>query len=190
MSKFPWRSCLLASALVLAGCSSAPVHYYTLLQPAAAAPAVAQAGYLIEVLPVGVPEAQDRQGLVVRTGNSQVAMLDRERWAGPLADEVRAALSSQLSAKLGARDATGLAKPADAKVLRVKLDLRRLDAWLGQRVDVTADWSVGWADKPGERLVCSSKLSVPAPGDASALVEAYQQALAQLAGQIASQHCP
>jgi len=176
---------LLATMLGLGGCASAPVRYYTLMAPAASNGA-ATAPYQIEVLPVGIPEALDRQGLVVRQGKAGVAILDRERWVGPLDEEVRRALSARLATLLGAQDVTGLARAPSQPVLRVKVEIRRLDAWLGRQVDLDADWSVGFAGSPQQRTVCRSRLSESAPeGDGEALVTAYQQALNLLAQRIA-----
>ncbi len=176
---------LLAAVLGLGGCASAPVRYYTLVAPAASNGA-ATASYQIEVLPVGIPEALDRPGLVVRQGEAGVAVLDRERWAGPLGEEVRRALSARLAVLLGAQDVSGLARAPGQPVLRVKVEIRRLDAWLGQQVDMDADWSMGFASSPQQRTVCRSRLSQSAPaGDVEALATACQQLLNSLAQRIA-----
>ena len=72
----------LALAAALAGCASAPVHYYTLSAPAgtASAPAGAQAAYMIDVLPVSVPTPADQPQLMVRNGDGSVSALYSERW--------------------------------------------------------------------------------------------------------------
>jgi len=87
-----------ALALALAACSSSPpVHYYTLLAPSVATSANEQpAPFLIDVLPVGLPVQLDQSSLVVRQGDSGIAVLDGERWAGLLADELRTAIAHRL----------------------------------------------------------------------------------------------
>jgi len=184
-SKIAWLPFLLAAAFGLTGCASAPVRYYTLMAPVADTSS-ATAPYQIELLPVGIPEALDRQALVVRQGEAGIVVLDRERWVAPLDEEVRRALSLQLAARLGAQDVTGLARAPDQPILRIKVEIRRLDAWLGQQVNLDADWSLGFAESPQRRSVCHSNISKPTPAnDSEALVKAYQQVLSTLAQQIA-----
>jgi uncharacterized lipoprotein YmbA len=107
-------------AAALAGCASAPTHFYTLQQSAPAhtdAPAVSSA-FLIDLQPVGVPAQVDQPELVVRQSEQRVAVLDNERWAAPLAGELRDALSADLAGALGTRDA-GLSRPPATPVYRI-----------------------------------------------------------------------
>ncbi|MDR3518089.1 MAG: PqiC family protein [Azospirillaceae bacterium] len=186
-----WRAGLIglsAFALGLAACtSSAPVHYFTLLAPAAAsATAGPPAPFLIDVLPVGIPAQLDQPQLVVRQGDSGVTVLDGERWAGPLDDEFRSALSTALTGRLRTQDIADLAAPAGKPVLRIKLEVRRFDAWPGQRVQLDADWSLGFADDAGNaRLACHGQFDEPASGGYPELVEAEQRAVAKMAARIA-----
>lgn len=181
-------SCL--AALALGACSSSPpVHYHTLLAPVATTQvATASAPFLIEVLPVGIPPQLDQSQLVVRQGGSQLAVVDGERWAGPLADEFRNALSTQLSEQLQTQDIAGLAVPRDQPVLRIKVQVRRLDAWPGQSVQLEADWSLGLAHQPSNpRFLCHGQFQEPASGSYTELVQAQQRSIAALAARIAGQ---
>ena len=120
VARFVLAPLVLASIGLLAGCSSAPTHFYTLLpaaQPHAAA--VAPAPFAIEVAPVGVPAEVDQAAWLVRTGPGQVALLDSEQWAAPLADELRAALADELTRQLGARQAEGSAGHPAMPVYRI-----------------------------------------------------------------------
>lgn len=181
------RLCQLAAVVGLTACSSAPVHYHTLLAPIGHVAATGQpAPFLIEVLPVGIPVQLDQPQLVVRHGDSGVAVLDGERWAGPLGDEVREALSAKLTRRLATQDIAGLARPSDKQVMRVKLQVRRFDAWPGQRSQLDADWSLGVADEAGNaRLTCRGRFDASAPGGYPELVQAEQRLIAELAGRIA-----
>jgi uncharacterized lipoprotein YmbA len=179
---------LSAVVLALSACSSsAPVHYRTLLGPpvpnAAGAPA---APFLIEVLPVGIPAQLDQAQLVVHERDGSMRILDNERWAGPLADEIRGGLSAELARRLGTQDIAGLARPAGKPLLRIKVQVRRLDAWPGERVLLDADWSIGEADGNGNaRLTCHGQIDQPAPGGYQQMVEAQQGAIGALAARIA-----
>ncbi|MDR8398353.1 PqiC family protein [Paraburkholderia sp. USG1] len=182
------RAGLASLALALGACASAPVHYYTLVSPESGSALTGQpAPFALDVLPVGIPALLDQQPLVVRQGDSNVAVLDNEQWAAPLGDEVRTALSEELVHRLDAQDVAGLTRPTGKPVLRVRLQVRRLDAWPGQGVQLEADWSLGFAGTAGtSRLTCHSQLQEAASGGYPELVRAQQRIVARLASQIAS----
>lgn len=180
------RSLLSVLALVLGACASpAPIHYHTLLAPAQEAAASAPAPFLIEVLPVGVPAQVDQPQLVLRQGEGGVLMPEGERWAAPLADELRAALADALSRDLGTRDVAGLARPAGATVLRIGIQVRRFDSVPASHVLLEADWSLAPVGAEG-RLFCHSVERVAAGPAYADLVRAHQQALAAVAARIAA----
>ncbi len=183
-----FRLCQLAAVVGLTACSSAPVHYHTLLAPIEQVAAAKQpAPFLIEVLPVGIPAQLDQPQLVVRQGDSGVVVLDGERWAGPLGDEVREALSAKLTRHLATQDIAGLARPGDKQVMRIKLQVRRFDIWPGQRSQLDADWSLGLADEAGNaRLTCRGQFDAASPGGYPAQVQAQQRLIAELAARIAA----
>lgn len=173
-------------AVALAACASAPMHYYTLIAPAPAgnAPAVAPASLRFALLPVGIPAQADQPQMVVREGGQGVELLDGRRWIAPLGDEVRGALSADLSRDMGAQDVSGL--PAgDASVLRIKVDLRRFDSVPGQYALIDAAWSVH-ALKGDTLLACTSRIQESVGSGFDALVAGHQRALASLAARIAA----
>ncbi|QCP53651.1 membrane integrity-associated transporter subunit PqiC [Trinickia violacea] len=176
----------VALLLGLAACASEPVHYYTLLAPSARETSPQPpADFLIDVLPVGVPSHLDQAQWVVRQGTTGVTTLDRERWASPLGDEVRSALSAELTRRLGTQDIAGLPQPSGKPVLRIKLQIRRLDAWPGERVQLDANWSLGFAgDAADSRLLCHGHFDEPANGSYAELVKAQQHAIAALTARI------
>jgi uncharacterized protein len=172
----------------LAACASAPVHYYTLIpapdsaQSEVAAPSAA---FQFELLPVGIPAQNDVPQLVVRQGGQAVGLLDGERWIAPLADEVRGALSVDLSRQLNTQD-IGSGLPVDGKpVVRIKVDLRRFDSSPGRYALIEATWSVRPL-KGATVLTCSSRITENVGQGFDGLVAGHQQALSELAGQIAS----
>lgn len=182
------RFSLFVLTLGLAACTtSAPVRHYTLL-PAQedVRPQRAQANLVVEVLPVAVPEYLNQPQLVVRQDDSgMLAVLDDERWLGPLDDEIRNALSARLLDHLGIQDVAGLSWPGDVQVIRVKLQIRRLDAWPGKRAQLEAAWTLGDARDPaGARLVCQGRFEQPAAAGYPALVQAQQRLIAALADQV------
>jgi len=188
MKRFlPWWL-VMACGLTLAGCASSPVHYYTLMAPALASstPIKPPLAFRLDVLPVSLPAQIDRQTLVIRQGENGIAILDSERWTAPFADEFRDALSDNLTRRLGTQDVGGLPRAKGVRVLRVKLQVRRLDAWLGQRVQLEADWTLGFVSDPANKpLSCHAQFDIAAPGSYPELVGAQQRAMALLATAIA-----
>lgn len=178
----PW---ILAGALALAGCASAPLHYYTLVAPRAPTSTLTPAPYAFELMPVGVPAQVDVPQLVVRAGGQGMQVLNGQRWIAPLGDEIRSAVSADLVHALGVADLSGL--PADGKPrLRIKLDVRRFESVPGQRALIDAAWSlrrVGDGNQPA--LACTSRVSETVGSGYDALVAGHQQALAALAQRIA-----
>ncbi|RBL83375.1 hypothetical protein DDE05_31270 [Streptomyces cavourensis] len=182
------RISLLALTLGLGACStSAPVRHYTLLHPQEAIQTDrAPARFVIDVMPVSLPEYLNQPQLVVRQDDSgALAILDDERWLGPLDEEVRTALSARLVDRLGTQDVAGLSWPGSVPVIRVKLQIRRLDAWPGKRVQLEAGWTLGDAREPGaDKRVCQGRFEEPAAAGYPALVQAQQRVIAALADQI------
>lgn len=176
-------SALIVAALVLAACAAPqPLRLHTLM-PADLAPAVQPPTLAIELLPVGVPAALDQQPIVLRQGAGELRLLERERWAAPLGEELRSALAALLSRALAARDVSGLPRTADA--LRVKVEVRRFESVPGSHALLEADWSLARGANP-QRLLCRSEQRVSAGVGIDSLVQAHQRALQALAGEIAT----
>ncbi|MET0330957.1 MAG: PqiC family protein [Dyella sp.] len=172
-------------ALMLAACASAPMHYHTLVAPAATPSNVSVGASLpFELLPVHIPVQVDQPQLVVRQGEQGVALLDGERWVAPLADEVHSALSSDLVQALPGQNVNGL--PMGSKpVLRITLNLRRFDSLPGDYALIDAAWSLRLSQPvDGATLACTSQIRESVGAGYDALVQGHQQALQRLAEQI------
>jgi len=177
----------LALGLALAGCASAPLHYYTLVAPAGGSePAAAASPLSFELMPVNVPAQVDQPQLVVRQGGQGVALLGGERWIAPLADEVRSALSADLVRQLHGADLSGMAAGEKPR-LRIKLDVRRFDSAPGAYALIDAAWSVrAAAGDPPATLACTTRVRETVGPGYPALVQGHQRAIAQIAAQIAT----
>jgi uncharacterized lipoprotein YmbA len=181
-------------ATMLAGCSaSPPVHYYTLLAPdvtrGQAAPTRQNATppFLLEILPVTVPPQADQPQIMMRERDGALTAYYSDRWAAPLADEIRGALSYHLVRRLGVPDVQSLNASATAPVWRVQVDVQRFDAAAGAAAVLDATWRIRPANLKGGTLLCRSVVQIPLGGMAPAqAVAAQQQATADLAATIAS----
>lgn len=171
----------------LTGCASAPTHFYTLQQSTSARADVpaASSAFLIEVMPVVVPAQVDQSELLVRQSEQRVVILDNERWAAPLAAELRGAFAADLVTALGARDVYGLPRPPATQVYRIQIDVRVFDSWPGRHAQIRADWSVRGATE-GALITCTSSASEDVQAGYDALVQGHQRAIARIAADVAA----
>ncbi|MGF6550324.1 PqiC family protein [Paraburkholderia youngii] len=178
----------LAAALAIAACSSPSSRFYT-LGGADSAGGAARTGaapaWLIEVAPVNVPPQVARNQLVVQTGPTQVQLLEQERWASLPGDEIRRALSTNLTQQLGTIDTFGTAHPDDAAVYRIAMNVQRFESWPGSHALIDAVWSVR-AVRSNAVMTCRSVVSETVGGGYDALVDGHRRALAQVSTQIAT----
>jgi len=188
------RNSLLALACVfgVTACASTPTHYYTLIAPAAPVQAnVSPAPFQFEMQAVLMAVQVDQPPLVIRQGNGSLAILENERWGGPLGDEFHDALTGQLERRFGSRDLAGLPKQSDQPVLSVRTDVRRFESVLDQYALIDVVWNLslrGSGAGPGTQrktLTCSSVIRQPAAPGMENLVLAHQKAVSALAETIA-----
>lgn len=168
------------AALALAACGSAPpVHFHSLLPPpAAAVPAVAlPATPAWELLPVAVPPQVDQPGWVVRQADGSVALLENERWIGPLGDEIRAAVAERLRAA---------ALPGQRGPWRVALDVQRFETAPGRHARIDAEWTLSNAQAVPVKLRCRGAFEQPAAASYAAVAAAHREALARLGDAVAA----
>jgi len=73
-------------------------------------------------------------------------------------------------------------------VLSLQTDVRRFESLPGRYALIDVVWSLRLRGEggPARSLTCSSQIRQPAGVELSSLVQAHQQAIAQLAGQIAA----
>ena len=180
---------ILAGTLALGACSSAQAPRFHSLMPApatgAATPAakVAPAGVLAwEVLPVGVPPGVDQPQWVVRSIDGSLVVLEQERWVGPLADEIRAAVTAQLTQSLGAPAAR------TSNLWRVRIDVQRFESAPGREARIEVVWSVASDAGPSAAaLRCRGEFTqVPDAGGYLALAAGHQKSVARMTESIAS----
>lgn len=155
---------LVAVALLLGACRSDPIHYHTLspVQPAGQA----RSGMDIQIEQVSVPPQVDRTQMVIRQGNSGLAILETEWWGASLADELHSSLDEQLS------------NPGAPKS-SLRVDVQRFDSIPGRYARMDVQWrlrSLGGDTRP---LICRSSLQTPSGASIDELVTAHQQNVRQ-----------
>ncbi len=147
---------LLVAAALLAGCASQPDRYYTLAAPANALPPSSTsptgnaAPVYIELAPIALPERLARPQMVVSQagggGGAEVKLLEKHRWTSSFENELRDALSSGITSRLGAVDVTKGSRPTDQPAWRIAVQLKQFDAVEDSRVDAGFSWTVRRSD--------------------------------------------
>ena len=181
----------LAAALLLllqAGCSTPPPARWHSLLPAAAAPADIAAQALptlaISLAPVRVPLQVDQPQWLVRRPDQSLALLEHERWASPLRDELRAALRDRLAHRWAVLD-------APAAAWRVEVELLRFESAPGQLAWLEARWTLTPARAgnaaPAAAISCQSTLREAVADGALALADGHRRAVQRLADLLGQQ---
>ncbi len=188
LASFAVGAALIGAALS-AGCASSPAsRFYTLGAGEDAArqshSVPATPAYLIEVPAVDVPAQVARNQLVVHDDATRVSVLEQERWASPPADELRRALSGDLSARLGTFDVFGSPHAENVPVYRVAVNVRRFESWLGARAVLDTVWSVR-SLRTQAVVTCRTVQTVTVGPGFDALVAGHRRAVGELADAIA-----
>ncbi|WP_280151110.1 PqiC family protein [Piscinibacter sp. XHJ-5] len=177
---------MLAVSLLIGACSTPKLEerFHTLLPAQRAAPAPAATAIPVDVTPVAVPAQVDHAQWVVRQPDESLLMLEQDRWAAPLGDELRGAIVERLTSQWGAIDVRGVAQPAPA-VWRLRVDVQRFESIPGREARLEATWSLSASQRGVAPLVCRTAL-VEGIGETAltALAAAHRRAVARLADEI------
>ena len=168
---FPLKITLLAALSLLAACRSDPIHFHTLIPAQMNASSRSTAEIQVESLTV--PPQVDRPQIVVRQGNTGIAILETQWWGASLVDELRSALLDQM------------VNSNPKRKISVRLEVQRFDSIPGQYGLIDVKWRLRDAG-PGENgaLTCRSTLQTPSGPSIDELVAAQQNNVKRLAAVI------
>lgn len=176
--------------LFSAGCASPPpVHLYTLMPaerpaPRAEGSAPQGRGAAIVLEGISVPAQVDQPQWLIRLPDGTLALLEQERWAGPLPDELHRALLEILTQRFGAVEMRSAAP--GMSLWRIRVDVTRFETMPGEaRLEATWTVTPRTADTPALR--CTSYLRESAGAGMPALAEAHRRAVARLGDAIGEQ---
>lgn len=182
------RVTALVATLLLASCGTTPKEsFYTLSSaPPVESPA---SSVSVHVGPVSIPDAVDRNPMVIRTGPNQVDIDDFHRWAEPLKAAIPRVLAANLARELGgARVSSGRQANAGADY-RVAVEVARFESSLAEGATLEASWTV--TGKAGTPVHGRTLARAPAAsGDHAGIASAHSRALDQLAKEIAAAISP
>lgn len=189
LQSFSLRACARLAAgvslAVLAACGSPPSRFYTLASGGGSATVdrTASPAVLIDMRPVTVPSALARSQLVVHVNATQVKVLEDDRWASPLPDEIRTALLATATRQSGALDVHGLARTDGVPLYRISVQVQRFETWPGSHVLIDAVWSIQPSNAQ-ETMTCHSIASQPVSAGYDAIADGHRQALQRIATEI------
>ncbi|HWJ36120.1 MAG TPA: PqiC family protein [Steroidobacteraceae bacterium] len=174
------------ASLLVAACASSPDHFYTLstLPDTARGPLSAPTVHVL--LDVTVPALVDRAEMVISTSPTAILILDHERWAAGLSDQVSQTLARDIEKRrpdmlIGDR---GFDQTASPPVI-MKIDIVRMSAQRGGRANIEAQWRIVDASAGVDQLGTAS-FDAPLDGsDYTSVAQAYSQLLSALAERLA-----
>lgn len=186
------RIIALLAATVLSACSTTtpPLRFHSLLDSqavfaGAAGSSSATTPIRLTITPIQIPVAVDRPQWLVRRGDDTLQLLEQDRWAAPLADELKAAIRARLWSRWNVVDAalpTSGTVAAEALSWRLVLEVLRLDARPAVDVQLEARWTLLAPLPRSAAVACSLRIVEPVQGEGSLPIgEAYRRATIRLA---------
>ncbi len=174
---------VLAVLLPPLGCTSTPIHFYSLLPPASGERGPSPSGVTrFELEPVQVPADVDRSELVLRRGTGEVLLAEDEQWIAPLPEQLWQAVSVELERALPTESAeTGTQQP------RIRLQIERFEAEPGRYALIQARWRVSAGR---QEVLCDGRFAQSVAPGYPALIAGYQRAVVTLADAIAASARP
>jgi uncharacterized lipoprotein YmbA len=134
---------LIAALGLVGACSSTPpTHFYTLSDTAPAAAAPAGVGW-VRIVNLTIPGELDRPELVRRIGPNQLSIAGLDRWAAPLDETIRRALSDDIARRVPA--------PVPGQQYAVSVEIREFYGDSTCNVSLRAAWTVKPSHPEGAR---------------------------------------
>ena len=185
MNGFSLRFALACLFSIGVGCASAPVRYYTLTPPLDKTLPALQTTIVIDVRVVHTLPQLNRSELMVRTGPTEMTLLENERWASPVNEEIKDAVRLELRRRL---DRMGGLGPALTK-LTLDIDVHHLEAELGRYALLEASWSAtlsgtGQRSSGARATTCTFQADEKIHAGYAGIVEGYQREIGALADAI------
>jgi uncharacterized lipoprotein YmbA len=181
------RLALAFLASVGAACTSAPIRYYTLTAPSDETLPATAVSLAIDVRVIHSAPQFNRSELMIRTGPSEMTLLENERWVSPIKDEIKEAVYLELKRRLSQMTEW---RPMQAFTkLSVDIDVQRLEAEPGRYALLEVSWSGSLSGAGSSGTIarsCTFRAAEEIRGGYAVIVERYQQEIAALAGSIVS----
>lgn len=165
---------MFGAVLALSSCAaSTPLRYHALAEGGeqSGASSSGDARMLVEISPISLPDRVDRQEIVVNGADGRVEILEFDRWAGSISNELRLILDQTLWSHLSAMDvyqAPLTAETAgDRPYYRLNIRIVRFDAIAGDQAIVEGAWTARRLDSK-KLAICRFSAAKPLAGQGGA----------------------
>jgi uncharacterized lipoprotein YmbA len=188
--------CLLLTLATMTACSSSPEIRYYMLSTEHASPNGAAAAargpvgpYVIDA--VIIPDLLDRPQIVLRTSTNAVELLDYDRWAAPLPDQLQRVLAADLSARLGPNAVVDPGLPENLRAeRRITVSILTFDPVRRGESSLEASWVISDA-KSGQAVTGSRSFrarhgTMATGSDVKDLVRTLSSLVTEIANDIAA----
>lgn len=175
---------LILAAATLAACSSPSSRFYT-LYPGAQPATVSNPEFLIELAPIEIPQQVARSQFVIQRSDARVDILEQERWASLPSNEIRRALSSQLTQQLGTLDSYGAPRGENTPAYRISVSVQRFESWPASHTLLDAVWSVRKIGSSGAVITCRTFQRIDIAEGYEQIVAGHREAISDLSRSIA-----
>jgi uncharacterized protein len=146
------RHTALLLGLLLVSCGSSPkTHFYTLdaVPPGQATARPAHISQPIQVGHVDLPGTLDRLPVVTRASGDRLNVSDQDRWAAPLDELIRRALTQDLRKRLSPGDVLAPGDPSPPNARTLTLNVQQFMVNESGQVEFDVDWALQQNGKPG-----------------------------------------
>lgn len=181
---------LVSTALALTACGSSPKPAYYTLADGERPSVPAKRGVSVAVMAASLPELYDRPQLVIGQPGGRVQILDQQRWAEPLRQEIARAVAADLGRKLDSNGVVAL--PEDVQALapdyRLMLDVQQIAASPDVGVSVDVAWRLVARDGKVRhgRSAHSEPAAVAGTAPYAGLATAYRRVFGRVAEDVAA----
>jgi len=166
---------------LVSACSSGPAtHFYTLSDTAPEATPPVGVGW-VRIVNLTIPGELDRPELVRRIGPNQLSIAGLDRWAAPLDETIRRALSDDIARRVPA--------PVPGQQYSVSVEIREFYGDSTCNVSLRAGWTVKPSHpesaRPANAAPVNEEIQVPSSGSCPAMLAATMSvALGRLSDRI------
>lgn len=179
MKKF---ATLAAAAALLAACTSAPplIRSYTLASTSTAPSPVGER-LQFRLLNVNVPARLNSEIMVAQSRDGASYELADETWAAPFPDELRNAISADLTQQLPGIDVTYIAAEPQRPVYTLRVSVQNFFTIVGEQTSLAASWSLSGGESP---INCVGTYNTKLPAENRVNVQSYRELTTQLSTDI------
>ena len=180
-----WKLCRLVALFFVTGCViHRSDHFYTLsVQPSSGVqPSAPRTAFARQVsVHLTLPSLVDRSELVLNS-NDQVTILEHERWASPLPDQLVNTLGQDIEARRADLVITNRSlEQKDLPLSRITVEVVRISAQRGGRVSLEARWRIVDSASGNATVGRDTFDAAMVSQDYSQLASALSQCVARLA---------